>query len=41
MGYAIPDNKAWPAEGKFEGATVLEPKKGAYFEPIAALDFAR
>ncbi|AGE55819.1 DNA polymerase [Acanthocystis turfacea Chlorella virus MN0810.1] len=40
MGYAIPDNKAWPAEGKFEGATVLEPKKGAYFEPIAALDFA-
>lgn len=40
MGYAIPDDKAWPAEGKFEGATVLDPKKGAYFEPIAALDFA-
>lgn len=41
MNYAIPDDKAWAAEGKFEGATVLEPKKGAYFTPIAALDFAR
>ncbi|AGE56179.1 DNA polymerase [Paramecium bursaria Chlorella virus NE-JV-1] len=40
MNYAIPDDKAWTTEGKFEGATVLEPKKGAYFEPIAALDFA-
>jgi len=25
---------------KFQGATVLEPKKGAYYEPIVALDFA-
>jgi len=40
MNYAIPDDKAWAAEGKYEGATVLEPKKGAYFEPIAALDFS-
>jgi len=40
MEYAIPDDKRWAAEGKFEGATVLEPKKGAYFSPIAALDFA-
>jgi DNA polymerase delta subunit 1 len=40
MGYSIPDDKAWTAEGKYEGATVLEPKKGAYFTPIAALDFA-
>lgn len=40
LGYAIPDDKAIPAAGKFEGATVLEPKKGAYFEPVAALDFA-
>ena len=40
MEYAIPDDKAWAAEEKFEGATVLEPKKGAYFTPIAALDFA-
>jgi DNA polymerase delta subunit 1 len=40
MGYSIPDDKAWTTEGKYEGATVLEPKKGAYFTPIAALDFA-
>jgi DNA polymerase delta subunit 1 len=40
MEYAIPDDKAWPTEGKFEGATVLDAKKGAYFTPIAALDFA-
>ena len=40
MNYAIPDDKAWATEGKYEGATVLEPKKGAYFTPIAALDFA-
>lgn len=41
MEYAIPDDKAWATEGKFEGATVLDAKKGAYFTPIAALDFAR
>lgn len=41
MNFAIPDDKAWTTEGKYEGATVLEPKKGAYFTPIAALDFAR
>lgn len=40
MEYAIPDDKAWATEGKFEGATVLDAKKGAYFTPIAALDFA-
>ncbi len=40
MGFAIPDDKAIAASGKFEGATVLDAKKGAYFEPIAALDFA-
>jgi DNA polymerase delta subunit 1 len=40
MGYAIPDDKAVTIDGKFEGATVLDPKKGAYYEPIAALDFA-
>jgi DNA polymerase delta subunit 1 len=40
MGYSMPDDKAWVTEGKYEGATVLEPKKGAYFTPIAALDFA-
>nr|BAA35142.1 DNA polymerase [Paramecium bursaria Chlorella virus CVK2] len=40
MNYAIPDDKAWATEGKYEGATVLDAKKGAYFTPIAALDFA-
>lgn len=40
MGYVIPDDKAISTDGKFEGATVLNAKKGAYFEPIAALDFA-
>jgi DNA polymerase delta subunit 1 len=40
MNYAIHDDKAWPTEGKYEGATVLDAKKGAYFTPIAALDFA-
>lgn len=34
-----------PANGteiteKFEGATVLTPKTGAYFHPIVCLDFA-
>jgi len=40
MNYSIPDDKAWVTDGKYEGATVLEPHKGAYFTPIAALDFA-
>lgn len=40
MGFVIPDDKAISTDGKFEGATVLDAKKGAYFEPIAALDFA-
>lgn len=40
MGFVIPDDKAIATEGKFEGATVLDAKKGAYFQPIAALDFA-
>lgn len=39
-GFVIPDDRGIPADEKFEGATVLDPKKGAYFEPIAALDFA-
>ncbi len=28
------------SDDKFEGATVIEPKKGFYSEPIATLDFA-
>ncbi len=36
-------HKNWQVEvsdDKFEGATVIEPKKGFYSEPIATLDFA-
>lgn len=40
MGFVIPDDKALAIEGKFEGATVLEAKKGAYFDVISGLDFA-
>ncbi len=34
------DVKSTEAHEKFEGATVLEPKTGAYFTPITVLDFA-
>ena len=27
-------------EGKFEGATVIEPHRGAYWGPVAVLDYA-
>lgn len=40
MGYVLPDDKSMTIEGKFEGATVLQAKKGAYFDVIAGLDFA-
>jgi DNA polymerase elongation subunit (family B) len=40
MGYVLPDGKSMTIEGKFEGATVLEAKKGAYFDVISGLDFA-
>ena len=40
MGYVLPDNKSMTIEGKFEGATVLQAKKGAYFDVISGLDFA-
>lgn len=39
MGYVLPDDKSITIEGKFEGATVLEAKKGAYFDVISGLDF--
>lgn len=42
MGYIVPssnyDNTS-PSEVNYEGATVLEAKIGAYYEPITALDF--
>lgn len=40
MGFVLPDNKAITIDGKFEGATVLQAKKGAYFDVISGLDFA-
>jgi len=41
LGYLVPTlADAEPGEETFVGATVLPPKKGAYFEPIMALDFA-
>ena len=39
QGYIVPVMKP-KEEGKFQGATVVEPKAGFYEEPIAALDFA-
>jgi DNA polymerase elongation subunit (family B) len=47
MGFVAPDvvlertrTSEDPAPEKYEGATVLEAKKGSYFHPISALDFA-
>lgn len=40
MGFVLPDDKSITIEGKFEGATVLQAKKGAYFDVISGLDFA-
>ena len=40
-GLLIPTAARKAQEGdKFEGATVIEPKKGFYREPVATLDFA-
>ena len=40
MGYLLPDDKSVTIEGKYEGATVLEAKKGAHFDVVSGLDFA-
>ena len=32
--------KEGDAEGKYEGATVIEPKRGAWFTPVVTLDYA-
>lgn len=42
LGYLIPDNEGIGlAEGvKYEGATVLDAQRGAYFEVVSGLDFA-
>lgn len=40
LGFVIPDDKALTHEGKYDGATVLDARRGAYFDPVATLDFA-
>ncbi|CAE7319846.1 POLD1 [Symbiodinium sp. CCMP2456] len=39
-GFVMPTQKTEAADGKFDGATVLEPRTGFYPQPIATLDFA-
>jgi DNA polymerase delta subunit 1 len=39
-GYIIPALKGEGSDEQYEGATVIEPKKGYYDAPIATLDFA-
>ena len=40
LGYIIPTLDRAQQDQQYEGATVIEPKKGFYKEPIATLDFA-
>ncbi|KDQ18974.1 hypothetical protein BOTBODRAFT_28455 [Botryobasidium botryosum FD-172 SS1] len=40
QGYVIPSTKAEGMDEQYEGATVIEPKKGYYDVPIATLDFS-
>lgn len=42
MGFLVPDDKAIgvPEGVKYEGATVLQAKRGAYFDVVATLDYA-
>ena len=40
MNLVIPTRQNEPVGDKYEGATVIEPKKGYYTMPIATLDFA-
>lgn len=39
-GYLMPAHQGTGSDDQFEGATVIEPKKGYYAEPIATLDFS-
>ena len=39
-GFLIPDIKSEGSDEQYEGATVIEPEKGFYDNPIATLDFA-
>jgi hypothetical protein len=40
LGFLCPDDKKIGTDAKYEGATVLEAKKGAYFDVVSGLDFA-
>lgn len=40
LGLLIPEQRAPKNAEKFEGATVLDPKYGAYDEPVCGMDFA-
>ncbi|KAF6743062.1 delta DNA polymerase [Ephemerocybe angulata] len=40
VGYVIPSMKGEGTDEQYEGATVIEPKKGYYDVPIATLDFS-
>lgn len=39
-GYLVPGMKSEGSDEQYEGATVIEPKKGYYDVPIATLDFS-
>lgn len=39
-GYLMPAHQGQGSDDQFEGATVIEPKKGYYADPIATLDFS-
>lgn len=39
-GYFMPSHSGQGADEQYEGATVIEPKRGYYAEPITTLDFA-
>ncbi|CAG9858096.1 unnamed protein product [Phyllotreta striolata] len=39
-GYFMPAHQGGPTSDQFEGATVIEPIRGYYTEPIATLDFS-
>jgi hypothetical protein len=40
LGFVCPDNEGIGTDGKYEGATVLDAQKGAYFDIVCGLDFA-
>lgn len=42
LGFLCPDidSSSRPPDGEYVGATVLDAQRGAYFEPVSALDFA-